>query len=157
MAIISFYQYTVGQLNLLQPITLLGARLYVAWVFFSAGLTKIKDWETTLWLFEEEYHVPLLHFKLAAILGTAGEIVLPVLLALGLASRFSALGLSVVNVVAVISLESIAPAAYTMHVLWGVLLAQIVVFGGGTLSLDHFSRKTLFEFSGDSKPQALKQ
>lgn len=134
---LSLYQHTFRQFDILQPIALLGARLYVAWVFFTAGLTKIRDWETTLWLFEEEYSVPLLHYELAAFLGTMGELVLPTLIALGLATRFSALGLTIVNIVAVISLEEIAPAAYTLHVLWGVLLAQLMIFGAGVLSVDH--------------------
>ncbi|MEM9101371.1 MAG: DoxX family protein [Pseudomonadota bacterium] len=137
----SFYHRTSHYIDLLQPIGLLGARLYVAWVFFLAGLTKIRDWDTTLWLFEEEYQVPLLNHEVAAFLGTAGEIVLPILLALGIATRFGALGLSVVNIVAVISLEEIAPAAYTLHVLWGVLLAQVIIFGAGSLSADNFLKK----------------
>ena len=139
----SFISQSIGRyvsatkyLNLLQPLASLGARAYVAWVFFAAGLTKIRDWDTTLWLFEEEYSVPLLPFETAAFLGTAGELVLPVLLVLGLATRFSALGLTIVNIVAVISLEEIAPAAYTLHVLWGVILVHVTLFGGGILSLD---------------------
>ena len=37
-----------------------GARFYVAWVFFASGLTKLRDWDTTLFLFEWEYSVHLL-------------------------------------------------------------------------------------------------
>lgn len=136
-----YYQQAANLLNFLQPISLLVARLYIGWVFFASGLTKIKDWDTTLWLFEEEYQVPLIPHQLAAFLGTAGELVLPVLLVLGLATRFGALGLSVVNIVAVISLQEIAPAAYTLHVLWGVLLAQLVLFSSGVLSVDHWLKR----------------
>lgn len=132
------YAKATTLVDYLQPLALLAARFYVAWVFFAAGLTKIKDWETTLWLFEEEYSVPFLPYELAAFLGTAGELVLPVLLVLGLATRFGAAGLFVVNIIAVISLEDIAPAAYTLHVLWGVLIAQLVVFGGGFFSVDRW-------------------
>lgn len=119
-----------------QSVLTLLARLYVAWVFFASGLTKIRDWESTLLLFEYEYSVPLLNFELAAFLGTAGELVLPVLLAVGFFTRFSALGLTVVNIVAVLSLEEIAPAAYNLHVIWGLLLLQVVVWGAGKLSVD---------------------
>lgn len=119
-----------------QSVLTLLARLYVAWVFFASGLTKIRDWESTLLLFEYEYSVPLLNFELAAYLGTAGELVLPVLLAIGLLTRFSALGLTIVNIVAVLSLEEIAPAAYNLHVIWGLLLLQVVVWGAGKLSVD---------------------
>lgn len=41
-------------LNWLQPVAALGARLYVANVFFSSGLTKLRDWDTTLALFMDE-------------------------------------------------------------------------------------------------------
>ncbi|MBC3767186.1 DoxX family protein [Neptunicella marina] len=124
-------------LNYLQPVAILLARLYVAWVFFASGLTKLDDWESTLLLFEYEYMVPVLNFVLAAYLATAGEILLPVLLSFGLASRISAIGLSIVNVVAVISLEDIAPAALYGHVIWGLLLALVVIWGAGKLSLDN--------------------
>ncbi len=143
---LSHYMTFTRLLNVLQPAGLLAARFYIAWVFFAAGLTKIRDWDTTLWLFEEEYSVPFLPFELAAFLGTAGELVLPVLLVLGLATRFGALGLTIVNIVAVISLEDIAPAAYTLHVLWGVLLGYIAVYGGALFSIDHLVRRR-FDFA----------
>ena len=123
-------------LNAAQPLAALAARVYLAQVFFLSGLTKIRDWETTLLLFTEEYQVPLLSPQLAAISGTAGELVLPVLLLIGLAGRFSALGLSVVNAVAVVSLADIAPAALQQHITWGVLLAALAVYGVGKWSVD---------------------
>ena len=132
------YFLIFDKLNLLQPLALLAARIYVAWVFFSSGLTKIRDWETTLFLFEEEYSVPLLNFELAAWLSTVGELVLPVLLLLGVFGRFSALGLTIINIVAVLSLEVIAPAAFTLHLVWGVLLLQVVVWGSGYISVDNW-------------------
>lgn len=137
------YYQASDLLNYLQPLALLAARLYVAWVFFAAGLTKLKDWDTTLFLFEEEYSVPFIPFELAAYLGTAGEILLPIILVLGLASRLGAIGLSFVNIVAVISLVEIAPAALYAHVIWGLLLLQVVVFGGGKLSVDYLLKKKL--------------
>lgn len=127
----------VALLERLQPIAQLAARLYVAQVFFLSGLTKLRDWDTTLALFADEYHVPLLPPDVAAVAGTAGELALPVLLALGLAGRFAALGLSVVNVVAVISLAEIAPAALQQHVFWGSLLLALVLWGCGRWSVDH--------------------
>ena len=60
-------------------------RVYVGWQFFKSGMLKIGSWETTLGLFQDEYHVPLLPPALAAVAGTAGELFFPVLLALGLA------------------------------------------------------------------------
>lgn len=123
-------------LDHLQPLAALLARLYVAQVFFLAGLTKLRDWETTLFLFTDEYKVPLLPPAVAAVMGTGGELVLPVLLVLGLGGRFAALGLSVMNVVAVVSLSEIAPAALQQHILWGTLLAALAIHGPGTWSVD---------------------
>jgi len=125
-------------LDLLQPLAALLARLYVAQVFFLAGLTKLRDWETTLFLFTDEYKVPLLPPALAAVMGTGGELVLPVLLVLGLGGRFAALGLSVMNVVAVVSLTEIAPAALQQHILWGTLLAALAIHGPGGWSVDRW-------------------
>jgi putative oxidoreductase len=97
-------------LGLLEALFLLAARWYVAGVFFSAGLTKLRDWDTTILLFENEYSVPLLPPLWAAWGGTLGELLLPPLLLLGLLDRLPALGLLVVNVVAVLSLQEVAPA-----------------------------------------------
>ena len=122
----------------LQSIALLAARLYVAQVFFLSGLTKVRDWSITLALFQDEYHVPLLPPELAAYMGTAGELGLPVLLVLGLGTRFAAVGLSFVNVMAVLSLAEIAPAALAGHHLWGVLLVVIALWGAGRWSADAY-------------------
>jgi putative oxidoreductase len=125
-------------LDALQPAAALAARIYVGQAFFLSGLTKIRDWDTTLALFADEYKVPLLPTGLAAVMGTAGELVLPVLLVLGLGGRFAALGLSVVNAVAVVSLSEIAPAALQQHVFWGSLLAGLAIFGPGAWSLERW-------------------
>jgi len=123
-------------LNALQPLLSLVGRLYVAQAFFLSGLTKLRDWDTTLALFSDEYHVPLLPPELAAVMGTCGEIALPVLLVVGLGGRFAAMGLSVVNLVAVLSLAEIAPAALQQHVSWGIVLVALAVFGSGRWTLD---------------------
>ncbi|MFG6449182.1 DoxX family protein [Roseateles sp. BYS180W] len=119
-----------------QDLALLAARLDVAWVFWRSGLTKIQDWSTTQLLFTEEYRVPLLPPELAAWLGTGGELLLPVLLAFGVAGRLGALGLSVVNVVAVLSLSTIAPAAQEQHLRWGLQLMVLLLWGSGRYAVD---------------------
>lgn len=121
----------------LQSIALLFLRIYTSYMFFPAGFLKIKNWDTTLFLFEEEYQVPMLSPGFAAVLGTGGELVFPVLLSLGLISRFSAGGLFFVNAIAVISLADIAPAALNQHLLWGMALAVIALWDGGSLSVDN--------------------
>jgi putative oxidoreductase len=134
----------IAALEQVQPLAQLAARLYVGHAFFLSGLTKIRDWDTTLALFMDEYHVPLLPANVAAVMGTAGELVLPVLLVLGLAGRFAAAGLSIVNAVAVISLMEIAGPALQQHVFWGSLLIGLLLWGPGRWSLDRFVVPRLF-------------
>jgi putative oxidoreductase len=130
------WRAVTNALDSARPLAALVARFHIAQVFFLAGLTKIRDWDTTLLLFTEEYKVPVLSPEVAAVMGTSGELVLPVLLLLGLAGRFAALGLGVVNAVAVISLGEISPAALQQHITWGVLLAALALYGMGKWSID---------------------
>jgi len=119
----------------------LGIRLYVANVFWKSGLTKIEDWDKTVYLFTEVYHVPVLSPEWAAALGTVGELLFPPLLALGLAARFAALSLSAVNVVAVISFWHVLSqneAALMSHFYWGVMLLVTLLHGPGRLSVDRW-------------------
>jgi putative oxidoreductase len=134
--VLSLWQHITRALDTVQPLAALAARLYVAYAFFLSGLTKLRDWGTTIALFTDEYKVPLLSPEVAAAMGTTGELVLPVLLVVGLGGRFAALGLSVINIVAVISLSEIAPAALQQHITWGVLLAGLAIYGGGKYALD---------------------
>jgi len=136
--VVGFANCVITQLAWPQSLFLLFARVFVGLAFFRAGLTKLQDWDTTLFLFQEEYHVPLLPPEIAAYAGTFGEIALPLLLIAGLATRFAAAGLSVVNLVAVLSLAEIAPAALMQHQLWGALLLAVVLWGGGKLALDRW-------------------
>ena len=126
----------IEALNRLQPVALLAARWYVAAVFFRSGLSKLRDWDSTLALFMDEYHVPLLNAKIAAFMGTGGELVLPVLLVFGLFGRFAAAGLTILNIVAAISLMDLPDPALMGHVFWGSLLLAILLWGPGSLSLD---------------------
>ena len=123
-------------LQSVSPAVDLGIRLYIAWVFFKSGLLKIQSWESTLALFEYEFAVPLLSPVAAAYLGTAAELGLPVLLALGLAGRFAALALFVFNVIAVISYPDLSDVGRQHHLYWGMLLAMLAVHGSGRLSAD---------------------
>jgi putative oxidoreductase len=125
----------------LAPLFDLGIRWYVASVFFRSGWLKISSWDSTLMLFRYDYHVPLLSPHTAAIMGTGGELVLPVLLVLGLAGRFAAAGLSVVNVVAATSFPDISDLGLQDHLLWGMLLLVILAHGPGTLSVDCWLKK----------------
>ena len=130
-----------GLLDHLQPLFALGTRLFVSWQFFKSGLVKIQDWESTLFLFREEYRVPVLSPEAGALLGTAGELVFPVLLSLGLLGRIGALGLFAVNAMAVASYAHVLlsegfEAAIGQHVLWGFMLAYLAIYGNGPLAVD---------------------
>lgn len=142
-SLISYGERVVGWLQAAAHLVDLGIRLYVAEVFFRSGLLKIGNWNGTLYLFENEYKVPLLSPTLAAWLGTFGELFFPLLLALGLAARLSALALSVFNVVAVISFWHVLSgneAALMSHVYWGMLLLVTLCHGPGRVSVDHWLR-----------------
>lgn len=116
---------------------LLAARAYVAWVFFLSGLQSLRDWPATLWLYANCFHVALLPPAAAAVAGTAGEVLLPPLLALGLYGRFGALGLFVVNIVALLSyLHALQTPAIMFHFIWGILLLLVALWGPGAWSLD---------------------
>jgi putative oxidoreductase len=123
-------------LNSLTPVVDLAVRLWVALVFFKSGLTKIQSWDTTILLFTNEYHVPLLSPQAAALLGTGAELALPVFLALGLGTRLAAAALFVFNIVAVISYPELEGAGLEQHYVWGILLAVTLAYGPGALSLD---------------------
>lgn len=127
-------------LEKLQPLSDLVIRLYVANVFWKSGLTKIESWDSTLFLFENIYAVPVLPTELAAVLGTAVELVFPVLLVLGLAGRFAAAVLFLFNIVAVISFPDLGAAGIAQHTVWGLLLLGLVVHGVGRFSLDELLR-----------------
>ena len=127
----------------LTPLLDLGLRIWVGMVFFQSGLVKIGSWSGTLALFENEYAVPLLSPQVAAVLGTAAELGLPVFLILGLAGRLSAAALFAFNIVAVLSYPDLSPAGLKDHQYWGLILLVIALHGPGRLSVDNFLRKRL--------------
>ena len=128
-------------LDSLQPLFALATRVYVSWQFLKSGWLKISSWDQTLSLFHDEYRVPLLPPTLAAVLGTAGELILPILLIVGLAGRLSALGLFALNAIAVISYAHVLfaegfEAAIGQHYLWGFMLLMLTIAGPGNWTVD---------------------
>ncbi len=135
------YCTVIRCLDLTQPILNLVFRLYLAKVFFMAGLSKITTWDTTLVLFQYEYAVPLLPAGVAAVLATGAELLLPVMLVLGLGGRIGAAGLFILNIVAAISYPDISPAGMNDHYFWGSMLLVLCVYGPGKLSVDNWLSK----------------
>jgi putative oxidoreductase len=116
-----------------EALLLLLLRSGVAMVFWKAGQTKIQSWDSTIFLFAEEYRVPLLPPELAAYLATAVELGGAVALVLGLATRFAALAL--LGLVAVIQLF-VYPTSWPDHLFWFAALLILLVRGAGAWSLD---------------------
>ena len=130
------YVRAEGLMDKLQSLFALAIRLYLARVFIASALTKLHDWNITLALFENEYHVPILSPAAAAFLGTAAELGLPILIVVGLGTRFAALALFVFNLVAATSYPDLSDAGLKDHILWGALMLVLAVYGPGRFSLD---------------------
>ncbi|MFA5964229.1 MAG: DoxX family protein [Sphingomonas sp.] len=116
---------------------LLVQRLGVAAVFFQSGRTKVDGWFTlsdgTFELFRNDYALPLIPAVPAAYAATTAEHVFPILLVLGLFSRFSALAL--LGMTTVIEVF-VYPDAWPTHLGWAGLMLPIIALGGGRFSLD---------------------
>lgn len=135
------------------------ARIVIGLVFFKSGLTKIDGFSVkpqTVFLFAEEYRVPLLPPQLAAYMATIAELTMPPLLWIGLGARFAATVLLIQTAVIQIF---VYPDAYVTHGLWAVALLLIMKYGAGALSIDYLIRshreeaalsRALSHFSGDA-------
>ncbi len=127
------------------------ARFSIAAIFWQSGQTKVEGlvidllagrlelgWprlsDSALYLFREEYRLPLLDPQVAALVAASAEHLLPVLLLLGLGTRLAASGLLVMT--ATIQLL-VYPDAYATHGVWAVALLFLLAKGAGRFSLDH--------------------
>jgi len=123
-------------LEKLQSPLLLLFRLWVAKVFFMSGLQKLNTWGDeygVLYLFREEYNVPFLNYEVAAFLATAGELILPIFLVIGFGTRYIAIALSILNVVAVVSYYATLAKVgqVTPHIFWGAMLLTTIILVPG--------------------------
>lgn len=117
------------------------ARFSVGLVFLNSGMTKIDGFhlaDSALYLFREEYRLPVVPPEVAAYLAAAAELTMPWLLFLGLGTRFAALVLLAMTLVIEVF---VYPGAYVTHGLWATALLLIAARGAGTLSLDHLIRR----------------
>jgi putative oxidoreductase len=117
---------------------LLVARLGIAAVFFQSGRTKVEGLLTikasTYELFRSEYALPFVSPELAAHLATYMEHLCPILLVLGLFTRYGAAALLGMTLVIEIF---VYPDAWPTHLSWAGLLLPLIANGGGRWSLDH--------------------
>jgi putative oxidoreductase len=115
----------------------LGARIFPAAVFWQSGQTKVAGWHlkpSAIALFQSEYRLPVIDPTAAAYLSAFGEHVLPVLLVLGLATRFAAAGLLLMTAVIEIF---VYPEAWPTHGVWATCFLLLIARGPGDVSIDH--------------------
>lgn len=130
-------------------------RFSIAATFWKSGQTKVSGFEidivsgtfvlgtpslspSAIPLFTEEYKLPFLSPEIGATLAALGEHFLPILILLGFATRFSALGLLVMTLVIQLL---VYPGAYPTHGVWAAVLLMLMSKGPGALSIDHLLAK----------------
>ena len=118
------------------PLYKLFLRWWVGAIFLSSGMAKLADWDSTLFLFAEEYKVPLLPPVLAAWSGTAVEIAAPLLMLAGLGTRLAAVPLMALTLVI-----QFTYLQHIQHLYWLMLLGLVALHGPGVLSLDALVRR----------------
>jgi putative oxidoreductase len=127
-------------LHFLAPLADLIARIWVAHHFYYSALTKFQSWQSTLYLFRNEYIVPLLPPVWAAYIGAYVELITPFILVIGLGNRLSAFILFVFNAVALYSYPFLwtesGASGFNDHIAWGMVLMLLMCYGMGRLSLD---------------------
>ncbi len=133
------------------------SRFSIAAIFWKSGQTKIDGFaidivsgefsfgwphlsDSAVSLFKDEYRLPLIAPELAAPMAAFAEHFFPVLILIGLATRFSALALLVMTLTIQIF---VYPDAYPTHGVWAAVLMLIIARGPGVLSLDHLLAKHL--------------
>jgi putative oxidoreductase len=124
-------------------------RLALAVPFWKSGILKWTGFlqlsDTAVTLFTDEFmlHLPggPYHYPAPAVfafLSGCGEITFPVLLVLGLGTRFAALGLLVMTCI----VELTVPDGWPIHITWVAMALGIMAWGPGRLSIDHVLRQT---------------
>ena len=128
------------------------ARFSIAAVFWNSGQTKVQGFvinlvngefalgwprlsNSALALFQDEYKLPLIAPEIAAPLAAVAEHVFPLLILIGLGTRFSALALLGMTLVIQVL---VYPGAYATHGTWAAVLLYLMARGPGVLSVDHW-------------------
>lgn len=114
----------------------IAARLGTAGVFWQSARTKVQGFsltDTALFLFREEYRIPLVPPEIAAVMATTAEHLFSVLLVLGLATRVSAAALLGMTLVIEVF---VYPLAWPTHLVWATCFLYLIGRGPGTWSLD---------------------
>ncbi|MEN8236697.1 MAG: DoxX family protein [Pseudomonadota bacterium] len=130
----SYYCRTISFFEAaLAPLLFLFIRFWMARIFFKSGMVKWGSWQTTVSLFRFEYKTPFFTPEAAAFLSMSIELIAPVFLAVGLATRLAALPMLVMVIVIQLTYRDLAE-----HYYWMMLLSLLVLKGPGALSLDYW-------------------
>jgi putative oxidoreductase len=116
-------------------------RFSIASVFWRSGQSKIASWDTTILLFTNEYHVPLLSPQLAAALSASFELGCSVLIVAGLLTRLATLPL--LGMIFVIQ-TFVYPENWVEHLTWATMLLFLLTRGPGPISLDRLIKPWVF-------------
>ena len=108
-------------------------RFSIASVFWKSGQSKIASWDTTILLFTNEYHVPVLSPQFAATMAASFELGCSVLIFFGLLTRLATLPL--LGMVFVIQ-AFVYPENWVEHLTWAAMLLFLLTRGAGAISLD---------------------
>ena len=123
-----------------EGLALLLTRVALAGIFWRSGRTKVEDGsllsisDQAYFLFEYEYSGLPIPPAIATPMATWAEHLFPILLVLGLFTRFSALSLLIMTLV--IQLFVYPEAWWQTHIVWVAMAAVLVSRGGGLFSLD---------------------
>jgi putative oxidoreductase len=151
--LMTLIQQAVGIIRwIAQPsLTQLVLRLALAVPFWKSGILKWNGFlqlnDTAIYLFTDEFklHLPGGPYDfpapaLMAFLSGSGEIIFPILLVLGLGTRFAAFGLLVMTAI----VELTVPDGWPIHITWAAMALAIMAWGPGRLSIDHALRRLLW-------------
>jgi len=108
-------------------------RLGLAWIFWSSAQVKLLNWERAIQQFADEFRVPLLPPDIAASMSLVIEIACPILLVLGLFTRFSVVVLMSMTLVIQIF---VFPEAWPTHLQWFAMMFVLLCRGAGLFSID---------------------
>ncbi|WP_332688877.1 DoxX family protein [Devosia sp.] len=103
------------------------------------GFLQLNDVAVLLFSTEFKLHLPggPYDFPAPSVMAFAAgsaEIVFPILLVLGLATRFAALGLLAMTLV----VQLTVPDGWPLHITWAAMALGIMAWGPGRISLDHW-------------------
>ena len=153
--IIRAAEWKLKVLDFLSPLAMVGLRIWIGLIFWNSGVNKFTGWDSTLFLFEQEYqthkHLTIFGFEIftpesAAFMATFSELFFPLLLFVGFWARGAAFILLIMTAVIEFTYQS-----FDQHITWAIVLGAILLNGAGRFSWDYFIRANFFGFPKEHK------